>query len=78
MIECNCFLINKQLSELDIPQQGEAVRMIFNVSSIESIRETFDDYGNVNPKECIVYFKSGENMCIDKSFDEIATKFKNQ
>lgn len=71
MIETTCNLIDKKLNEMEIQQEGTPVRMSFCKSRVESYRECLGDDDAARPNEVLVYFKSGENIIINMSYDEL-------
>lgn len=68
IIEVNVFLIDRKLMELDIPQDGEKARMLLDLSNVEAIRDCLDADGK-SKDECLVCFKSGENIIVDQSYN---------
>lgn len=67
-IECECFVIDRNLNEMNIKQEGTPVRFSFLASQIASYRESGEDDGE---GECLIYFKSGDNIIINMSYNTI-------
>ena len=75
IVKCNCFLFNKKLSDLGVSTSDEKVRFSFLSEEIASIREVIDDgQDDVAKDKCCLYFKSGDSIWIDLSFDEAFSK----
>lgn len=73
-IETTCNLIDRKLSEMEVQQDGTAVRMFFSKSQIEHFRECLGDDDDVKENEVALFFKSGENIIINMSYDELKQK----
>lgn len=79
LIQCHCFLINKILDELSVPQQGELARVTFLASDVSSVREYMEDNGEkISETECVVWFKNGLSLNIDLSYEEALSVIFNQ
>lgn len=76
LIETTCNLIDKKIAEMDIPQQGEPVRFCFLKSQFESARETFGQDDKFKEGVVLIYLKSGENIIINMSYDDLLSKLK--
>lgn len=74
-IECNCFLINKKLADLDVPTQDTPARITFRACDVTSFREIVEEE-EISEKECIVYMNSGDSFVIDMPYDELKKKLK--
>lgn len=77
-IKTNCFLIDRKLQELDIPQEGEPASLLIRLKSIDSIRETWDDDNKKNSRECMIFYRSGDTIVIGQSYkvmEKLLTKY---
>jgi hypothetical protein len=71
-IECNCFLISKNLEDMGVNQEGDMDRMCFDVDSISSFREAVDEKTeDISDNTCMVMFKSGDSCLVDLSCDAV-------
>jgi hypothetical protein len=75
LVECNCFLILKDLESLglNIEQEGTPVRFTFDLRRVESIREVMKGEEPAID-ECLVYFRSGNNIIVDLGYEVMRKK----
>lgn len=78
ILETTCFLLDRQLLELDVKQESVPVECVIVVSQIEAVRQCFDESGNISETNCIIYFKSGETLEIGTSFNTIKDLLLNK
>lgn len=75
-IECNCFLINKKLADLDVPTEDTPARISFRGEDVSSFREIIEE-DEISKKECIVYMSSGDSFVIDMPYEELKMKLSD-
>lgn len=74
VIDCHCFLIDKNLDEMGVKQSGDPAKMSFRPESVEGLREIKGHDEEMEPNECLVYFKSGTTVVVDIGYRELRNR----
>jgi len=79
IVETECFLYDKHLSELGVDTEDIIAKTAFDTDNIESFRERgCDETGEICKKTCMVYFKSGESIQINMPYLKMKQLYLNK
>lgn len=73
LLEVECFLYNKHLDELGVKTTDEVSLMLMNTKDISFHRQVIEDGDDkISKTQCMIYFKCGESILINRSYDDIS------
>lgn len=70
-------LVDNTLKELTGTESCVSVEMLINTDEIYAVRRTINsDTLEIEPDECVIYMKSGENFVIKESYKKVLSYIK--
>jgi len=72
IVETECFLYNQKMEEdIGVRMPEVPAKIMFHISDVSFVRECSDE-GEIYENRCLVVFKCGESLIINKPYQLIA------